>query len=80
MEAPRCGNAITFSVPAIAGLGKSVTYFATLPLASAALISSSFTRTSLAKFRILTPSFIMANASAFNIPFVAGSAGTWIVI
>ena len=44
--------------------------------ACAAAISSSFTRVSLAKFKITTPSFIISSLSLLIMPLVDSNSGT----
>lgn len=55
---------------------KSVTYEATFPLFTAAIIAPESTSSALARLIILTPSFIFAMDSAFIIPVVSFVAGT----
>ena len=78
--APKCGRIIIFSCPINSGAAKSLIYLLILPLATLANKSSLLTKSPRAKFKILTPVFICANASLFMKPFVSLVLGTWIVI
>ena len=69
-----------FFMRTLFGVAKSVTYFETFPLSSAAAISSSLTTKSREKFRIFTPSFIFAKVSAFSMSLLDGIAGTCTVM
>ena len=60
---------------AVLSLGKSVTYRATLPEASAWAMASSSTSRSRAKFRMMTPSFMVEMVSALIIFRVSSSRG-----
>ena len=80
VEAPKWGITIIFSISTRSGVAKSVTYLAIFPSFTPSKISCDTTRSALAKFKILTPSFIKAIVSLLMIPFVSFVLGACNVI